>query len=149
MSSYQITLIPADPNYVPPADAQEAARKLLETFVPEADEVTAETRDQLDFHTGNGNWSGVLCPFCGADIQDWFFAKVDEKYADAWRDLSVITPCCGKQVSLNDMNFVWPAGFALFSLEAQEPNIYDLEPTKIQVLENTLGCKLRRIWVHT
>jgi len=46
------------------------------------------------------------------------------------------------------LRYVWPAGFARFVLEAMNPNISDLTAAEQGMLQETLGCRLRRIWVH-
>jgi hypothetical protein len=134
--------------YIPAADAQESARGLLASFVPDADEVIIEVNDQIGFHSGSANYSGASCPVCGKDVQPWFFDTLDERYHDGFNDFEVITPCCGAAISLNDLNFVWPAGFSRFALDAMNPNVYDLSLAQIEELEGIIGCKLRRIWTH-
>ena len=152
MSDNYITLIPEDPNYLPPAQAQEEARALLETFVPEADEVTIRVSEEFIFE--GPPISGVLCPVCRVDIEEWFEELLDET-AEAhseehsnFSDLTAITLCCGSTISLNDLDFGWPAGFSRFALDALNPNVPDLEPAQLHALENVLGCKLKRIWEH-
>jgi hypothetical protein len=153
MSDNYITLIPADPSHIPPAAVQEIARKQLETFVPEADEVTIRVSKKYEFEADPA-FSVVLCPVCRVDVYKWFenlldeAAEADPQGYSCFSDLAVITPCCGSSISLNDLDFGWPAGFSLFALDALNPNINDLEPDQIQELENILGCKLKSIWEH-
>jgi hypothetical protein len=153
MSDNYITLIPTDPDFVPPAKAQEEARALLETFVPKADEVTARVSERYVFEA-TSEISGVLCPVCRRDVDEWFENLLDEA-ADAdpegysnFSDLAAITPCCRSSISLNDLDFGWPAGFSRFALDVLNPNVDDLEPAQIQALEKILACKLKRIWEH-
>ena len=62
-------------------------------------------------------------------------------------------PCCGASVSLNDLRFDAPAGFARFSLEVWNPD-YELEhfgelPADIPArLAEILGTPVRHIWAH-
>ncbi len=69
-------------------------------------------------------------------------------YETEFRELDTITPCCASNVSLNDLVYEWPAGFARFSLEALNPNIRDLEGEVLRDLEAILSCQLKRIWAH-
>ena len=46
---------------------------------------------------------------------------MDQAYRFSFVDLAVSVPCCNAQLSLNDLRYEWPAGFARFILEAQSP----------------------------
>jgi len=46
------------------------------------------------------------------------------------------------------MNYVWPAAFGSFALEAVNPDIQDLSDEQMRQLAECLGCPLKRIWVH-
>jgi hypothetical protein len=62
--------------------------------------------------------------------------------------LNFTTPCCGALVSMNDLNYVWPAAFASFVLEAMNPDVKDLTLVQEQELAACLGCQIRKVWVH-
>ena len=55
---------------------------------------------------------------------------------------------CGTAVSLNDLRYEWPAGFAKFVLEAMNPNVMDLPDEGFAELSRDLGTPLRKIWAH-
>lgn len=147
MSDNWLILIPTRPNHVPDPQAQEAARALLAELLPEA-QVKASVSPKIEFVHPFGNWSGVRCQLCLADIEDWCIEAIDKASETAFENLSVFTPCCGGAASLNDLDYGWPAGFARFSLEAQNPNVKELDAQVVQRLESILGCRLRRIWRH-
>jgi hypothetical protein len=48
----------------------------------------------------------------------------------------------------DNLHYAWPAGFGRFVLEAMNPNVSDLRPAEEALLKGTLGCDLRKIWVH-
>jgi hypothetical protein len=150
MSDNYLTLIPTDPDYVPPIEAREIARKLLETFVLDADEVSIRVSDEYILESG-GELSGVFCPACRANVEEWFedlLDAADEEYLEGFSDLTTIMPCCGSRISLNDLDFSWPTGFSCFTLDALNPNINDLTSVQTEELEDIVGCKLRQIWEH-
>lgn len=62
--------------------------------------------------------------------------------------LTLAAPCCGQQVSLNDLNYLWPSAFGRYTLEAMNPNTKGLSTDQIQLLAKTLGCEVREIPVH-
>src|SRR5262249_33659104 len=124
MSDNRLMFIPADPEALPSRAAADKAAELLRTFVPEAyGEVLAKFAEKMEFHSGGANWSGVKCSKCGTDIADWWRDAMDKAWASEFRNLRTTTPCCGHATSLNDLTYVWPAGFSRFVLEAMNPNI--------------------------
>jgi hypothetical protein len=148
MSDNWIQFIPHDPTYQPSRSAAESARELLSSFVPDADEVVFKFTDTVEFIHPGGNWSGVKCPNCGADAEPWWKDAMDTAYKTRFANLKVTAACCGASVSLNELNYVWPAGFAKFVIEAMNPNVEDLTDAQVQQLSKCLACDLRRIWVH-
>jgi hypothetical protein len=148
MSDNWLQLIPTDPSYQPTHEAASRARALLARFTPRADEVNMELKSSTVFFHPGGNWSGVKCHVCGADAEQWWQSAMDLSSKANFADLSTRTKCCQATVSLNDLNYVWPAGFGTFVLEAMNPDVPDLEPNQLAELQATLGCNLRKIWVH-
>jgi hypothetical protein len=147
MSDNWVTFIPSDPDALPSRAAADKAVELLKTFAPDG-EVVAKFAERTEFHDGGGNWSGVNCPKCGADVEDWWGDAIDNASASEFKDLSITTPCCGHSTTLNDLNYVWPAGFSRFVLEAMNPNVEQTTTEQDQALSEALGLKLRKIWMH-
>jgi hypothetical protein len=149
MSDNILRLIPTVPDYVPDAEAQNQARKLLTSHLPQADEVYIKLSDTVRFVDQGSNFKRVRCPVCGAALElGWWRQAFGVVYETEFRELDIITPCCASSVSLNDLIYDSPAGFARFSLEALNPNVRDLEYEMRRKLEELLGCQLRRIWTH-
>jgi len=148
MSDNWLRFAPVDPQYLPSLEAANRARKLLAALTPHADTVTAKFKESVEFFDPGGNWSGVCYHICGADAEPWRQAAMDTAWDTHFSNLTVIAGCCGASVSLNELRYVWPAGFARFVLEAMNPNISDLTAAEQGRLQETLGCRLRRIWVH-
>ena len=150
MSTSYYQLIPTVPDYLPDAAVRERARERFASFVPEAEQVTAEVREHVEFVPAMGNFETVSCPACGTLLDDdWWVGAMDAAYGDrGFADLEVTLPCCGAASSLNDLQYYFPQGFARFVLSAVEPNIFDLEDGQVHELEGLVGCKLRKVWVH-
>jgi hypothetical protein len=149
VSDNDIVLIPVDPHYVPSDSQREDARRILGAAVPLADHVTATVTEHPEVVHPHQNWSGVRCARCGATLDDdWWAAAVDEAATTEFRDLRTTLPCCGASESLNELDYVWPAGFARFQLEASNPNVGRLPVELIARLEAALGTKLRVIYQH-
>lgn len=56
MSENILKFIPTDPNYVPDLVAQKMARDTLMSFAPQADGVTANVTDKVQFVDQGGNF---------------------------------------------------------------------------------------------
>jgi hypothetical protein len=150
MSEYYYKLIPTIPDYVPDDGAREGARERFEAFVGNAAGVNVEVQEHVEFVDCMGNFESVSCPLCGTLLDDdWWGQAMDAAYGEhGFVDLRVTVPCCGAATSLNDLMYHFPQGFARFVLSAFEPHVSDLEDWQIHELEEIIGCKLRKIWVH-
>jgi hypothetical protein len=150
MSDYYYQLIPTIPDHVPDDVARKRARERFELFVGNAAGVNVEVREHVEFVPCMGNFESVSCPVCGTRLDDdWWGRAMDAAYGEqGFGDLRVTVPCCGAATSLNDLIYHFPQGFARFVLSAFEPHVSDLEDWQVHELEEIIGCKLRKIWVH-
>lgn len=146
MSDTWLVFVPEDPRALPAPDAIARALDLLKQLAPDADEVAATVTDDVRFHDCGENWSGVTCPRCAADIEDWWFEAMDAAFRSAFADLRATTPCCSLATTLNDVTFGWPAGFGRVALAARNPGIFDTTPDQDAALDAAAGLKLRKIW---
>jgi hypothetical protein len=142
-------LIPADPRFSPAPAASEAARARLRQLVPEASGgYDVWNIPGTAFIDPGENWSGVRCPACGADIEDWWGAAMDAAALPdgCFDSLAVTTPCCSAPTDLNALDYVWAAGFARYSLVTTGPECeLPLPPAGIRALEDILGTDLRQV----
>ncbi len=148
MSTDVLSIIPADPNFVPDDIARERAKTLFASLVPGAQEVKASVSQHVAFVDQGENFDRVYCPSCGVDVGvPWWQKSMGEAYRTKFANLSVTLPCCGAASSLNDLRYDLPAGFARFTLQATEPQ-NDIDDQDIRSLEKILGTPLRKIWAH-
>ena len=149
MSDLFLSLIPEDPAYVPPAEAQAQAVAALRARLPLPSHVEARIFDEVTFIDQGSNFEKVLCPICDEDITEHWVGLMEAAYEAEFSDLSLSMPCCGRLSNLNDLGYIPPAGFARFSLCAMNPGIGGLLAEKdVSVLEDVLGCKLRQVYAH-
>ncbi|MDY7041417.1 MAG: hypothetical protein SVX38_11190, partial [Chloroflexota bacterium] len=133
---------------VPGAAVIHRAYDLLSNYLPGSDEIDYEVTETIRFIDQGENWERVLCPVCGTELDTiWWQEAMDTAYQLGFTDLLVNLPCCSAVSSLNDLQYEWPAGFARFTLEARNPGT-DLNDDELKLLEQVLGCKLRKIWAH-
>ncbi|WFU06317.1 hypothetical protein QA648_24745 (plasmid) [Rhizobium sp. CB3171] len=148
MSDNFLLFISDDPHWQPsPSDADRAV-SLLKLIAPGADSVEASFEDEVTFYHPVQNWSGVECSACGADAELWWESAMDAASANRFENLNIKTPCCGTNVSLNDLRYIWPAAFGRFALEARNPNIANTTSDQDQQLAECLGTRLRKVWMR-
>lgn len=147
MSDYILKLIPTKPAFMPREQTLKELPDVLAKYFPSLDFNILAT-DNIRFIDQGANWERVTCPICNNVINDsWWQTEMDKAYANDFTDLEVVLPCCGSMISLNDLNYEWPAGFARFSIEIHNPN-ENVDAAFIKDLENIIGTNLKRIWAH-
>jgi len=150
MSVCYTRIIPEDPRFVPTPEGEESALSLLRAFLPK-DEVTAKRLEGVQFIDQGENFERVLCPHCQTEISsaDWG-AWVDRAYSTGFADLTGRTPCCDRPSDLNSLTYEWPAGFASFMLQAEDPHVGEfvggfLPDDVCAAVAKAIGCPVRQI----
>jgi hypothetical protein len=145
MASWFTKVIPVDPLHVPPRGGRAAAARYLRRAVGPARQVHSDVTDEVHFVDAGGNWEGVFCPACGADLEEWWGEAMTQAFdASRFARLRKRVPCCRRISSLNELRYPWAVGFARYSLRADEPQ-GELEPRHVAQLEVILGCRVRVI----
>lgn len=149
MSDDWLILIPTDPQWIPTEAQQAAARVVLERLCPNAERRDVAASDTISFRDAGANFSAIRCPNCGAQIdRDWWLARMDDANSNSFTDLSVVTPCCGTNTTLNDLEYDWPQGFSIWALEAMNPGRGRLTEDELRAFATALGHSVREIWTH-
>ncbi len=147
-----LTVIPVDPRFTPQKAEADAAALVLKKMAPASDQVTAETFACVEFVDPSGNFEKINCPACGTALDlDWWAGQMDRAsrgQGHGFGDLSATLPCCTTQVSLNELDYSWPAGFANFALQARNPGRGWLDDDELGRLADVLGCPVRQIIGH-
>lgn len=147
MSWNYLTVIPKDPFLVPPEANREAAFKLLCSLLPGAEEAELKVSETPEFVDCGGNFEGVFCPFCGADLADSWSDYMERWWKGDHRVLDMETPCCGRATTLNDLNYPWPQGFACVRFKFMNPAGL-LGAEECAQIEAALGTPIQVIWAH-
>lgn len=148
MSDNWMIVLPIDPLAVPPKERAQAALEMLSQMRPEAQEFELHFSDIPEFFHCGSNFESVFCPFCQTDIVERW-----ENAMDAWskghdrRRFAIETPCCGRETSLNELDYVEPQGFACVAIKVMNPDS-DLEPSELQRVAQALGEPVRIVWRH-
>jgi hypothetical protein len=143
-----LKLTPDTPQYLPGDATLQRACDLLASLFPTARKTCCETTETVRFVDARQNWERTLCPVCLSELdEDWWVQAMRAASHTDFRALSVVTPCCGNPTSLNDLRYEWPVGFARLVCSVYSPG-GDIDAQQINVLEQTLGCRLCEIWAH-
>jgi hypothetical protein len=148
MSDTILRLIPDEPTRVPRASAREAATGVLMRALSQAEDITSQVSDRVRFVDCGDNFESVRCPRCGTDVGEWWTLAMEVAHEQQFADLRVMTPCCQAVVSLNDLVYGWPVGFARYTLDVLNPGVGSLPERVHQRLEEVLGSRIREIWAH-
>jgi len=167
MSDNWIHLIPVSPDFVPrPPNIDRAIPivaeawptlqpRVLRTKKAEFERswpdvvIQVVVRDEIEFVFGMENFEGAFCPFCGTRIDDhWWGDAFDHASKIEFRDLAIVSPCCGRSTNLNDLDYRFPAGFARFSLSVHDPNLEGFSSTLFRRIGEALGSEIRQVWEH-
>lgn len=146
MSDNTLTLIPTDPYFVPTDEAIRGARAALAALVPRAGQIIARVTPAPTFVGAGANFQSVSCNECGSEISPTAWTSAMQVAAQTdFADLTTLAPCCGARVSLNDLVYDWPQGFARFALEVMNPGVESVDASRIA---QVVGHPLRLVWAH-
>ncbi len=148
MSDNYLRLVPLDPEWIPSPDIAEKAVCILFKMLPAAAHVCSRVENGVVFYDAGGNTETISCPTCGSELGDWWGEAMAAAIASGFTNLSVVTPCCDAQTSLNDLDYVWPAAFGSFVLEATNPGVSAFTDAQRAALEEALGARLKTVWQH-
>ena len=118
MSDNYLIVIPTCSTYTPDNNSIEDISKLISKTYYLFDVASTNLTNYIRFIDQGYNFERILCPICGRVMAiEWWQKEMDEAYQNDYRDLTIRLPCCNNQSSLNDLEYVLPAGFSHFSIE--------------------------------
>ncbi|WP_433063626.1 hypothetical protein [Dactylosporangium sp. CS-033363] len=161
MSELYIRVIPMDPQWQPTEEAAaRAADYVAALFAGPGDHVESvkpvfyERTTLID----SGEYlEDVVCPRCAASIGvDWFWdlliarnggRRIGEPTID---ELGVSVPCCGAALTLPELRFDGPVGFARFEVSAMNwtRHAWDLSDEELAAVGNILGHQVTQVPAH-
>jgi hypothetical protein len=149
MSDSWINIIPTDPQFVPGLQAQRQAVEFMRRIVGRADEVRCELSENVRFIDCGENLERILCPRCGREVScEWWRDQMEYQFEHGYTLEPVPLPCCGAAVSLAELTYEWPQGYAKCSVEAMNPEVADLTSEQVREFETILGCRVTKVLQH-
>lgn len=148
MSDNWIALISEDPGFVPDEARQDAARVRLLAIAPDAKKIKIKVTAGVQFFDCGANFERVICSTCGREVNiEWWQARMDDDYGNgAFKLNTYMVPCCGALLTLAQLKYEWPQGFARFSIDIMNPCIGELSEEQRHEFERILGTPLRVIY---
>ncbi|SRR6266545_1563411 len=140
-----ISLLPRDPWLIPNEAAHQQAVDRLVSFVGEVDEIHISISETPIFIDPGVGLTHVTCPSCQHRFTTSWQAIVDWAAEQHFRTLDIVMPCCRTSVSLNDLQYDCPAGWARFDIEAVNPKVAQLSIEQMRELEQILDCPMRQL----
>jgi len=124
--------------------------ELLAQCAPDAEDITAETSEEVRFFDCGENFQQIGCPNCAAEIDlKWWHARMDDDVEEgSFRLARSVLPCCGTSVTLNDLEYVWPQAFGRFRWAVRNPNRGELTGANKTELELAAGILLTFVRQH-
>lgn len=149
VSDNSLRIVPAAPGWLPTEANVDAAAGVLRQLCPGAAELTVHQYADVTFIDQGGNFESLRCPACAAVLEtDWWQQEMERAYATRFELLAIVTPCCSTAVSLNDLEYDWPAGFARFEVRVLGPGRGWLSEDEMTRLSAALGTPVRQIMSH-
>jgi hypothetical protein len=146
MSDHFLVVIPADPKAELPTSA-DALRDAL-AGIAGTDEARVKDYGKLQFIDCGENFEWIICPDCRAEItvEQWR-AWIDQDWhgEEGFHLHQHETHCCSARVTLNDLVYEWPQGFARWFVGARNEGRGPLSAEELEALEAVAGMPLKAI----
>jgi hypothetical protein len=160
MSDSYIRVIPRDPEWQPTVEAAAATVEYVAgLFAGPGDHVETVKPifyERIVLIDGGQYMADVFCPRCGVAIGlGWFWDLLRVRSGGRMvgeptvGDLGVLVPCCGSALTLPELRFEDPVGFARFEVSAMNwtRDAWELSDEELTTAGNILGHPVTQI--HT
>ena len=147
MSDCIAKIIPINSHlHIAPQMLQEAVNFLTAHAL--AENVAPVVYDTPAFIDCGENLEEIKCPVCGETLDfGWWGDAVDKASETSFTDLTITTPCCHENSSLNDLKYNFPCGFACTEIDMFNPTS-ELDDDCLKALQELIGEPIRIIYSH-
>lgn len=147
MSEHIVKIIPKDPFYKVSKQTLQSAKTFLQARI-RCDFIEAEINETPVFADCGTNLERIFCPECSRELDfDWWGEAMGKAADNAFTSLKTETPCCKKIISLNDLNYYFPCGFACCLICIFNPK-QPVEGKITDAVQNILGIGVRIVETH-
>lgn len=146
-------IIPTDPWWVPTAAQADAAVAVVDHIMNERrGELEIKAPGRVEFVDAGANWETAYCPSCRYELGTrWTVDQISAAYdaEKGYGSLTITTPCCASEISLNDVDYRWQQGFASWWISVRDANRGTaLSDNELEHIEVALGHRVREINSH-
>lgn len=142
-----VKIVPREPVYKIPVSLLTEAKKFLESKLS-CDCIEIECYDTPQFIDCGSNLERIECPLCGSKLDfDWWGKAMDRAWENHFLSLETELPCCGKTISLNDLNYDFPCAFASCAIIIMNPTVI-VEKDVFRHVEDMLGTEITVVKAH-
>jgi hypothetical protein len=146
VSENLLRIVPTVPAWTPVEASAAAAAAALREMCPFAADLLIRRYADVTFIDQGGNFERLRCPACAAELETaWWQERMEDASATRFTILNAVMPCCNSVVSLNDLDYEWPAGFARFELQVRSPGRSWLSPDEMAQVSALLGITVRQV----
>lgn len=147
MSDCILKIASQDPFYKISEPLLQKCKDFLEANI-HCDSIEAKCYMTPKFVDCGSNLESIVCPICHSELPfDWWGEAMDKASESEFTSLEIVLPCCGKAVSLNDLEYYFTCGFACCVIEILNP-VCDDEDYIIDSIQKILGINIRIIKAH-
>lgn len=147
MSDCIMKIIPKDPFYKVSDLSLQSAKSFLQTQI-HCDFIEVEINETPVFVDCGGNLERISCPECSTELDfEWWRDAMDKAAECEFTLLKTEMPCCKRFISLNDLDYFFPCGFASALISIFNPS-QPIDSKIIDAIENVLGTGVRIIEAH-
>lgn len=147
MSDCIIKIIPKDPFYKVSDLALQSAKSFLQAQI-RCDFIEVEINETPVFVDCGHNLERISCPECSTELDfEWWGETMDQAAECEFKSLKTEMPCCKRILSLNDLVYYFPCGFASALISIFNPP-QPIDNKIIDAIENILGTNVRLVEAH-
>lgn len=147
MSDCILKIAPQNPFYKVSEPLLQKSRDFLEANIY-CDSIEVKCCMTPIFVDCGSNLERIVCPNCHSELPfDWWGEAMNKAYESEFTSLETVLPCCGLTISLNDLEYHFPCGFACCVIEILNP-VFDSEDYIIDSIQKILGINVRIIKAH-
>ena len=147
MSDRIIRVIPTDPYYyIDRKTTQQIVDRIKWKIA--AENVELKIYDTPAFIDCGSYLEKITCPACGENMDfDWWGTAMDAAWNNRFMDLSIKLPCCGRNSTLNDLQYDFPCGFSCMEINILNP-LAELDQEDSLYIQKLIGTPVRCIQAH-
>jgi len=140
MSEVALFVIPQDPFFVPGGPAQAAAEALARRLAPAAEAIAVSVTAKPQFFDAGENFRSLRCPEGGKRLDmEWWAELMEEDFDGEGYSLAAWPSPCGRPVTLAELVYDAPQGFARFAVALANPGV-DFDDAALAAFAEVIGA---------